>query len=235
MALVHLIEDDAAIRSALQSALVERGHVVETSEEGLDGLTRIVASPPEVVILDLGLPDVDGADVLTMIRLVVDVPIIIATARDDEAEVIRLLDAGADDYLVKPFSAEQLEARLRAVLRRSPGQPRLSKLTIGDLELDRAARIATLSGVDLELSRKEFDLLVHLGENVGAVVSRSELLAEVWRQPFGGSDKTIDVHVSWLRKKLGETAAEPKYLHTARGVGIRLVDPCADSEIAPDE
>lgn len=225
MAAIHLIEDDEPIRAALQTALVGRGHVVETSVNGLDALARVVAQPPEVIVLDLGLPDVDGADLLGMIRAVSGVPVIIATARDDELEIVRLLNAGADDYLVKPFSADQLEARLRAVLRRSGAPSRPSKAVVGGIELDIAARTATLDGAELELTRKEFDLLVYLAENLGTVVSRSDILAEVWRQPFGGNDKTIDVHVSWLRKKLGETAAKPHYLHTVRGVGMRLVDP----------
>ncbi len=225
VAAIHLIEDDPPIRAALQMALVDRGHFVEVSATGFDGLGRIVDQPPDVIVLDLGLPDVDGSVLLGMIRAVSSIPVIIATARDDELEIVRLLDAGADDYLVKPFSADQLEARLRAVLRRFESQVRPVQIVVGDLELDPAARIAKLNGEELELTRKEFDLLSMLAENVGIVVSRSEILAEVWRQPFGGNDKTIDVHISWLRKKLGETAAEPRYLHTVRGVGIRLVDP----------
>ena len=225
MAAIHLIEDDPPIRAALQTALVGRGHVVETSVTGLDALARIVDRPPEVIVLDLGLPDVDGADLLGMIRAVSSIPVIIATARDDELEIVRLLDAGADDYLVKPFSADQLEARLRAVLRRSGSPTHPARIIVGGIQLDIAARTATLDGAELELTRKEFDLLSYLAENLGAVVSRSDILAEVWRQPFGGNDKTIDVHVSWLRKKLGETAANPNYLHTVRGVGMRLVDP----------
>ncbi len=234
MAQIHLIEDDQAIRAALQTALVDRGHVVETSAAGLEGLARIVDRPAEVIVLDLGLPDVDGSDLLGMIRTVTDAPVIIATARDDESEIVRLLDAGADDYLVKPFSADQLEARLRAVLRRSAGAARPTTVVIDELEIDQAARTATLTGVELDLTRKEFDLLSHLADHLGTVVSRAELLAEVWRQPFGGNDKTIDVHVSWLRKKLGETAAAPRYLHTVRGVGIRLVDPAQVMRDQPD-
>jgi len=225
VAAIHLIEDDPPILAALQTALVGRGHIVETSVTGLDALARIVDRPPEVIVLDLGLPDVDGADLLGMIRAVSSIPVIIATARDDELEIVRLLDAGADDYLVKPFSADQLEARLRAVLRRSSSTTNPLKIVVGGIQLDVAARTATLNGAALELTRKEFDLLSYLAENLEAVVSRSDILAEVWRQPFGGNDKTIDVHVSWLRKKLGETAAKPHYLHTVRGVGMRLVDP----------
>jgi DNA-binding response OmpR family regulator len=225
MTTVYLVEDDARIRSALATALGARGHVVHTSGTGLGAIGPILEVAPDVVVLDLGLPDIDGSDLLRMLRGVSTVPVIIATARDDEREIVRLLDAGADDYLVKPFSADQLEARLRAVLRRTGTDTADTTLRVGALVVDTAARTATLEGRSLELTRMEYDLLAHLARNIGRVVPRNELLAEVWRQPFGGSGKTIDVHVSWLRRKLGETAAAPRYLHTSRGVGVRLVDP----------
>jgi DNA-binding response OmpR family regulator len=225
MASVLLVEDDQAIRHALAEVLAARGHVVRTSSSGLDAIQQVVDAAPDVVVLDLGLPDVDGADVLRMLRGVTSVPVLVATARADESEIVRLLDVGADDYLVKPFSAEQLEARLRAVLRRIGGSGEQSTVVVGGIEIDIAARRVTLDSKPVELTRKEFDLLAHLARRVGEVVARDELLAEVWRQPFGGSDKTLDVHLSWLRRKLGESASAPRYLHTARGVGVRLVDP----------
>jgi DNA-binding response OmpR family regulator len=160
-----------------------------------------------------------------MIRAVTDVPIVVATARSEDRDVVRTLDAGADDYLVKPFSVEQLEARVRAVLRRSAGTGPVASITVADLMVDPRARVATLRGEALQLSPREFDLLVYLAERVGVVVSKRQLMAEVWRQPYGGSEKTVDVHISWLRKKLGETAADPRYLETVYGVGIKLVDP----------
>jgi DNA-binding response OmpR family regulator len=173
----------------------------------------------------MGLPDLDGSELLKMIRAVSDVPIIVATARGEDGEIVGTLDAGADDYLVKPFSVEQLEARVRAVLRRAtiktPGEP----IRIGELMIDDAAREVSLDGRRLQLSPKEFDLLCYLAERPDEVVSKQQLLAEVWRQPFGGSDKTVDVHLSWLRKKLGETAAESRYLQTVHGVGVKLVTP----------
>jgi DNA-binding response OmpR family regulator len=150
---------------------------------------------------------------------------VIATARDDEAEIVRLLDAGADDYVVKPFSVDQLEARLRAVLRRSHETALSPVLEVGELRVDTTSRDVTLGGAPIELSRKEFDLLAYLARREGEVVTRREVLAEVWRQPYGGGDKTVDVHVSWLRRKLGESAAAPRYLHTVRGVGLKLVAP----------
>ena len=224
MASVFLVEDDAHIRGSLVRALSAKGHVVRAAGAGLVGLQEILDDPPDVVVLDLNLPDIDGSELLRMLRAVRDVPVLVATARDDEAEIVRLLDAGADDYVVKPFSAEQLDARLRALLRRSStSTPEV--LEVGPLHVDVARREATLDGRTLELSRKEFDLLAHLAANAGIVVSRQELLAEVWRQPLGGADKTLEVHLSWLRRKLGETAAEPRFLHTVRGVGVKLVAP----------
>lgn len=189
------------------------------------GLQSTIDNSPDVVVLDLGLPDLDGSDVLRMIRGVSDVPVIIATARDDDDEIVRLLDAGADEYVVKPYSGPQLEARVRALLRRSAVAGPEHSLRVGDIALDIRARIAHLAGEQISLNRKEFDLLAFLATKPGEVVSRQELYAEVWRQPYGGADKTIDVHLSWLRRKLGETAAEPRYLHTVRGVGVKLVDP----------
>jgi two-component system KDP operon response regulator KdpE len=227
MASIHLVEDDQRIRSALVTALAARGHVVDASPTGLGAIGPLLERAPDVVVLDLGLPDIDGGDLLRMIRGVSQVPVIIATARDDEREIVRLLDAGADDYLVKPFSVDQLEARVRAVLRRGASPVPAEDLRVGGLRIDTAARAVQLDGQPVELTRLEYDLLVHLARSAGRVVPRDELLAEVWRQPYGGSDKTIDVHVSWLRRKLGESAAEPRYVHTVRGVGVRLADPSA--------
>ncbi|MDH3260189.1 MAG: response regulator transcription factor [Acidimicrobiia bacterium] len=225
MAAVLIIEDEQRIRETLARRLAERGYDVESAAAGLVGLELVIARPPDVVVLDLGLPDVDGREVLKMIRAVSAVPVIVATARDDETEIVRVLDAGADDYVVKPFSAEQLEARIRAVLRRGGGDDVGGTIEVGELSIYPQARVAQLSDRDLELTRKEFDLLLYLAERAGTVVGRRELLAEVWRQPYGGADKTVDVHLSWLRRKLGESAAKPVYLHTVRGVGVKLAAP----------
>jgi DNA-binding response OmpR family regulator len=163
-----------------------------------------------------------------MLRAVSDVPVLVVTAHDDEPEIIRTLDAGADDYVVKPASAEQVDARLRALLRRARPDERVGPVVVGDLVLDATTREATLLGRPLELSRKEFDLALYLASRPGEVVTKRELLAEVWQQPYGGADKTVDVHLSWLRRKLGEKASEPGYLRTVRGVGVKLVDPASD-------
>ena len=230
MSVLVLIEDDPAIRTALERALSRRGHAVHAAPTAMAGLELVTSRSPDVVVLDLGLPDVDGTQVLGMIRGISAVPVIVATARDDESEMVRVLDLGADDYVVKPFSAEQLEARLRAVLRRgrTTDDPDPA-LTVGGLSIDRSTRVVTLDGRPLDLTRMEFDLLAYLAGRAGRVVSKRQLMAEVWQQPYGGADKTVDVHLSWLRRKLGETAAEPRFLQTVRGVGVKLVDPDADT------
>jgi len=229
-----VVEDDVEIRTALVRSLAERGWAAHGSATGLDGLSAIVDGHPDVVLLDLGLPDIDGDDLLRMIRAVSAVPVVVITARDEDDQIVRTLDAGADDYVVKPFSANQIAARLRAVLRRGrPEQPD-EAIVLGGLRIDHASRVVTLDGHDLGLSRKEFDLLYALASRRGRVVSKRQLLAEVWAQPYGGSDSTVDVHLSWLRRKLGESAAEPRYLRAVHGVGIRLVDPADSEQEQPD-
>jgi DNA-binding response OmpR family regulator len=225
MAAILIIEDDQRIRESLAKRLSERGHDVETVITAMDGVQRAVSGDFDVVVLDLGLPDLDGTEALRMIRSVSQVPVVVATARDEEADIIRVLDAGADDYVIKPYSADHLAARIRAVMRRTGDQLEDRVLTVGGLMLDLDGHEATLDGEPLELTARAFDLLAYLAGRPGKLVSKRELMAEVWRQPYGGADKTVDVHVSWLRKALGETAADPVYLHTRRGVGVRLVDP----------
>jgi two-component system KDP operon response regulator KdpE len=221
-----VVEDDERIRMALIRALRDRGHAVSSVGTALAGLQQAVAERPDLVVLDLGLPDLDGGELLRMLRAVSAVPVIVATARDDDGSVVAALDAGADDYVVKPFSAGQLEARIRAVLRRTAdpdGGP--GPVTVGDLTVDPRSRRVVHAGEPVELSPKEFDLLAYLAARAGTVVPKRELLAEVWQLPYGGSDKTVDVHLSWLRRKLGESAAEPRLLQTVRGVGVRLAEP----------
>ncbi|HYO19432.1 MAG TPA: response regulator transcription factor [Dermatophilaceae bacterium] len=225
MATILLIEDDGSIRSAITRALTDLGHVVTTSNTGMSGLEAAVDNTPDVVLLDLGLPDIDGLQVLAMLRAVSEVPVIIITARDDDADMVKALDAGADDYVVKPFGIEQVEARLRAILRRSGSAVAEGPLVVGGLTIDPLTRQVSLDGAPVDLSRKEFDLLLALAQRAGEVVTKRELLAEVWRQSYGGGDRTVDVHLSWLRRKLGETAADPRYLHSVRGVGVRLAAP----------
>ena len=228
MTVVHLlvVEDDEAIRRGLARGLTEQGATVSAVGSAVEAIKALATERPDAVLLDLGLPDLDGADVLALIRAQSDLPVVIATARDDDREVVRLLDAGADDYLVKPFSAAQAMARVRAVLRRtSRAEPEEQRVVVGGLVVDAVSRTASVDGTPMELNRKEFDLLLALASRPGQVVSKRQLLAEVWQQPWGGADRTVDVHLSWLRRKLGETAAQPRYLHSVRGVGVKLVDP----------
>lgn len=225
MASILVVEDDDAIRDAVRRGLDERGYAVATAATGLSGLEHVLRDRPDVVLLDLGLPDVDGVTLISMIRAASDVPIIVITAQDDDPTMVRALDGGADDYVVKPFGTDHLAARIRAVLRRGGRTAGTAPLRVGELVVDESTRTATLAGRPLELARKEFDLLLALASRQGQVVTKRELLAEVWQQAYGGADRTVDVHLSWLRRKLGETAAEPRYLVSVRGVGVRLVDP----------
>ena len=227
MAQLLVVEDDERIRTSLIRALRDRGHAVTSAATALAGLRLAVDERPDLVVLDLGLPDLDGRELLRMLRAVSAVPVIVATARDDDESVVSSLDAGADDYVVKPFAAGQLEARIRAVLRRAAGDADAvaAPVTVGALTVDPRSRRVTHAGDAVELSPKEFDLLAYLAARAGTVVSKRELLTEVWQLPYGGSDKTVDVHLSWLRRKLGESAAAPRLLHTVRGVGVRLAEP----------
>jgi DNA-binding response OmpR family regulator len=223
---ILLVEDDEPIRTALTRSLREHGHIVTSFSTGMTALPAIVERRPDVVLLDLGLPDVDGASILSMVRSVSTVPVIIATARDEESEIVRLLELGADDYVIKPFTAAQMNARIRAVLRRAGAiEEEDPTITVAGLSIDVRSREVILDGALIELTRKEFDLLLVLARRVGEVVTKKDLLAEVWQMAWGGSDRTVDVHLSWLRRKLGETAKEPRYLQSVRGVGVRLVPP----------
>lgn len=224
VATVLLVEDDEHVRQAFLRELRDLGHAVRSAARALDALRDVAADAPDVVVLDLGLPDLDGGEALKMLRAVSDVPVIVATARDGEQEIIRLLQSGADDYLVKPFSAGHLHARIEAVLRRARTETRQKSIVVGELVVDIDRRQAKMGGDALQLSRKEFDMLAFLARNAGRVVTRRELLIEVWQQPYG-DDQTIDVHLSWLRRKLGDRSAAPRYLHTVRGVGVMLAAP----------
>lgn len=222
---VFIVEDDIEIRELASRALVADGNEVESQATAMESLRAIVDKPPDLIVLDLGLPDLDGADLLRLIRAVSEVPVIVATARDGEDEIVRLLDAGADEYVVKPYSGPELAARVRALLRRLVGDGGIQRFDVGELSIDTRSREVRLAGQRIELNRKEFDILAHLAQHAGEVVTRQDLFAAVWRQPFGGADRTIDVHISWLRRKLGESASEPCYLHTIRGVGLKLAAP----------
>ncbi len=221
---ILMVEDEAAITEPLADALAREGWdsaVAGTAAHGLDLAEQL---RPELVLLDVMLPDGSGYDVCRELRRRSDVPIIMLTARGEETDRIVGLEVGADDYVVKPFSARELVARIRAVLRRTrreqPDED--DALEVGPLRLDQARHETTLGGEPLDLTRKEFELLRMLMRNAGAVVSRDQLIDEVWDVNWFGPTKTLDVHVSGLRKKLGDDPAAPRYLHTVRGVGFRF-------------
>ncbi|WP_086664659.1 response regulator transcription factor [Lentzea kentuckyensis] len=228
MSKVLVVEDDPVVQAALVHALTDLGHVVQAVGTAVAALREASTNELDLVILDLGLPDLDGVAALRMLRGVSNVPVIVATARGAEHSVVSTLNAGADDYIVKPFSSEHLAARINALLRRTGGSAVVSTsdvMVLGELSVDLGQRIATLGDCALSLSRREFDLLSYLAARPGRVISRRELIQAVWGHPYVGDDKTIDVHASWLRRKLGETAAHPRYLHTIRGVGFKLAAP----------
>jgi two-component system, OmpR family, response regulator RegX3 len=225
---ILLVEDEESITGPLSDALRREGFDTEiagTAEEALDKGRRLA---PDLVLLDLMLPDGSGFDVCRELRRTSDVPIVMLTARGEEADRIVGLEMGADDYVVKPFSAREVVARIRAVLRRSraaAGEEAIGPLEVGAVRLDPERHSAELGGEDLDLSRKEFELLHRLMRDAGSVVTREQLIDDVWDVNWFGSTKTLDVHVSSLRKKLGDDPSEPRYLHTVRGVGFRFSSP----------
>jgi two-component system response regulator RegX3 len=224
---VLLVEDEPSITEPLAESLEREGFdtkVAATAAEALEMAARI---QPDLVLLDVMLPDGSGFDVCRELRQSSRVPIIMLTARGEEADRVVGLELGADDYIVKPFSAREVAARIRAVLRRvdSPAQPDEKPISVGELRLDPARREVTKDGEVLELSRKEFELLQLLMRSAGSVVTRERAIDEVWDTNWFGSTKTLDVHVSGLRRKLGDDSNEPRFLHTVRGVGFRFSSP----------
>jgi two-component system response regulator RegX3 len=224
---ILLVEDEVSITEPLAEALRSEGfetRVAGTVAEALE----LARTAPDLVLLDVMLPDGSGFEVCRELRQTSRVPIIMLTARGEEADRVVGLELGADDYVVKPFSAREVIARIRAVLRRvtapEPGGGD-GPVEIGELRLDASRREVIHRGEALELSRKEFDLLELLMRNAGSVVSRERLISEVWDTNWFGSTKTLDVHVSGIRRKLGDDPSQPRYLHTVRGVGFRFAAP----------
>ena len=222
---VVVVEDEQSISDPLRSALEREGYQVEVAATGADGLEAVRAQDPDVVLLDLMLPDIDGRDVCRAIRASSRVPIIMLTARGLETDRVVGLELGADDYLVKPFGMAELIARIRAVLRRSAPEPAAgadNAIVLGDVRLDPRTRAATLGDGPLDLPRREFDLLHTLMAHAGTVLSRQRLMDDVWGVDWFGSTKTLDVHVAGLRRRLGDDAHGSRYIHTVRGVGFRF-------------
>ncbi len=220
---VLVVEDDPAVRASLERSLSFEGYAVVTAADGVAGLAAVTAHRPDAVLLDLGLPRLDGVEVARRLRAAGDgVPILMLTARDALGDRVSGLDAGADDYLPKPFALEELLARLRALLRRSAARAVDDEvLVVGDLRLDRRSREVDRGGRDLTLTRTEHQLLELLMAHPRQVLSRTQILTEVWGFDFDPTSNTLEVYVGYLRRKL-EAGGEPRLLHTVRGVGYVL-------------
>ncbi len=217
-----LVEDDTAISGPLVRALSREGYNVTLAELGRDALTSMERGT-DFVILDLGLPDMDGLDVARQARSRGwTFPILILTARTEEVDMVVGLDAGADDYVTKPFRLAELMARVRALLRRAEPVEASDLVTVQNISVDRAAHRAFVDNNELQLTGKEFDLLTILITHAGNVVSRDELMQEVWSMNNDDSTKKLDMHISWLRRKLGEDVSHPRYISTVRGMGFRF-------------
>jgi DNA-binding response OmpR family regulator len=219
---VLVVEDEPAISEPLAEHLAREGfaaEVVATIAAARDAVGRY---EPDLILLDVMLPDGDGRDLCREIRRSSDVPIIMLTARGEEVDRIVGLELGADDYVVKPFSVGELVARIRAIQRRGRGASARSPIVVGAIELDPSSRTVTKHGEPVELAAKEFDLLRMLMSRAGEVVGREEIMDEVWDPHWFGSTKTLDVHISWLRKKLEDDPSAPVYITTVRGVGFRF-------------
>ncbi len=226
---ILVVEDEESISQPFAEALRRAGFEAVVTGTAAGAIELAASEEPDLVMLDLALPDGDGRDVCRELRRRSDVPIVMLTARGTEMDKIVGLELGADDYVVKPFSAAEVISRIRAVLRRAAPRDGAGRdgeaekpIEVGEVELDPAARIARLRGEELELSRKEFDLLTALMRSAGRVVKREELMSEVWDTNWFGSTKTLDVHIGWLRRKLDDDPADPTYIETVRGVGFRF-------------
>jgi two-component system response regulator RegX3 len=222
---VLLIEDERSIAEPFAQALARSGFRPTIAQTGAEAIELARTLEPDVVLLDLALPDMDGRDVCRQLRRTSDIPIIMITASGAVTDRIVGLELGADDYVVKPFAVGEVVARIRAVLRRGRAdRSEQGELRVADLRIDVAARRAWRASEELSLTRKEFDLLVRLAREPGRVVTRESLMSDVWDMNWFGSTKTLDVHVAWLRRKLGDDPDAPSYIHTVRGVGFRLGD-----------
>jgi two-component system response regulator RegX3 len=222
---ILVVEDEPGISEPLLDHLTREGFDAEVAGSLEEARAAYERAAPDVILLDVMLPDGDGRDLAREIRASSDVPIIMLTARSEEIDRVLGLELGADDYVVKPFSARELVARIRAILRRGAGTARLGTITVGAITLDPGARTCTKADEPVELAAKEFDLLHYLMANAGTVLRREQIMDEVWDPHWFGPTKTLDVHVSWLRKKIEDDPTNPAYIVTVRGVGFRFAAP----------
>lgn len=228
-ATVLVVEDEENILEALRYSLEREGYAVHTASDGEDGLNLARSSKPDLVILDVMLPKLDGFEVCRILRGETDVPIIMLTARGEEIDRIVGLELGADDYVTKPFSVREFMVRVRNMLRRAKATTKMQAasdaddlLEAGNLEVDIASHIVRLDGAAVDMKPREFDLLALLVKNRGRVFSRDQVLQQLWGQDYYGDTRTVDVHVRWLREKIEEDPGKPKRLVTVRGVGYRF-------------
>ncbi len=225
MPTILLVEDEVTFAETLRYNLEREGYTVFHALDGVDGLDLARRHHPDLIVLDIMLPRLDGFSVCRILRQESDVPIIMLTARQDEVDRIAGLELGADDYITKPFSLGEFVARLRAILRRSEAHPRIAGrevLLAGGIKVDTSSRRAWRDGVELSLAQKEFDLLTCLIRNRGIALTRDLLLERVWGAEFAGDSRTVDVHIRWLREKIEQDPARPRYIQTVRGVGYRF-------------
>ncbi len=222
---ILVVEDEPGIAEPLVAHLLRDGFEATSVGTVGDARESVAQVPPDAIVLDVMLPDGDGRDLCRELRAASDVPIVLLTARGADADRIAGLEIGADDYIVKPFSAGELVARIRAILRRTGRVSVRHVVEIADLRLDLDARTLTKCGTPVTLAAREFDLLALLMARAGTVVRREEIMDEVWDPHWFGSTKTLDVHIAWLRKKLGDDPADPRYITTIRGVGFRFTEP----------
>lgn len=227
MSTILLVEDDPILSETLRYNLEREGYAVINAQDGVVGLERARRDQPDMVILDVMLPRLDGFSICRILRQESEVPILILTARQDEIDRIAGLELGADDYVAKPFSLGELLARVRAIMRRSDRRISMLRevLDAGAIRLDTGSRRAWRGNVELNLSQKEFDLLACLMRNRGIALSRDVLLERVWGYDFLGDSRTVDVHIRWLREKVEPDPGKPTYIQTVRGIGYRFEAP----------
>jgi two-component system KDP operon response regulator KdpE len=219
---VLVVDDERPIRRYLRAALNAQGNAVSEASDGEEALQAAALERPDLIILDLGLPDIDGVEVARRIREWSQVPIIILSVREQESEKIAALDAGADDYLTKPFGTGELMARIRAAIRRSTHPESEPVIEVGQLKVDLAHRLVTLAGVEVPLTPTEYDILRLMAQSIGKVLTHRQLLQQVWGHPYGEDLHLLRVNISNLRRKIESDPARPRYIVTEAGVGYRL-------------